>query len=231
MASKLHINCSSEVAEPYMRKKVYGITGILVVAIMFASPLFAQKVSMLEAEKKLSALGYWITRVDGRADASTRYSITAFQKVEGLKRTGVLNAAVMKALHTADKPTPKYTEGPHIEVDISRQVLFVVDAAGAVKFILPVSTGNEQKYFDEGMWQIAHTPRGDFHVYNKINGVRKATLGDLYYPSYFYGGIALHGSNSIPVKPASHGCVRVPRAADQKLFKMTPIGTPVYVYD
>jgi L,D-transpeptidase-like protein/putative peptidoglycan binding protein len=217
-----------------MRKKMYRIAGILFVAVFtlsIAAPLFAQKVSMLEAEKKLSTLGYWITKVDGRADASTRYSITAFQKVEGLKRTGVLNTAVMKALRAADKPTPKYTDGPHIEVDVERQVLFVVNDEGVVTFILPVSTGNEQKYFDEGMWQIAHTPRGDFHVYNKINGVRKASLGDLYYPSYFYGGIALHGSNSIPVKPASHGCVRVPRTADQKLFKMTPVGMPVYVYD
>ena len=38
----------------------------------------------------LSSLGYWITNVDGSSDDSTRQGIIAFQKVEGLKRTGVL---------------------------------------------------------------------------------------------------------------------------------------------
>jgi lipoprotein-anchoring transpeptidase ErfK/SrfK len=217
-----------------MREKIQGISKILAVGLTLfvgTAPLFAQKVSVLEAEKKLSELGYWITKVDGRMDVSTRHAITAFQKVERLKRTGVLTPTLMKAILAANKPAPKYTGAAHVEVDLKRQVLFVVNEEGVVTFILPVSTGNDQKYFDEGMWQVAHTPRGQFEVYRKINGTRKASLGDLYYPSYFDGGIAVHGSNSIPVKPASHGCVRVPRIADQKIFKMMPVGMPVFVYD
>lgn len=203
---------------------------VLIVPILAASAA-AQKVSLLEAEQKLRSLGYWITKADGRADASTRHAITAFQKVEGLKRTGVLTAAVMDALRTADRPAARHSGPAHVEIDISRQILFVVNEQGEVEFVLPVSSGNEAKYFDKGFWQVAHTPRGDFYVTRKINGVRTSTLGDLYYPSYFYGGIAVHGSNSIPVKPASHGCVRVPRTADKILFKMMPVGMPVFVYD
>jgi N-acetylmuramoyl-L-alanine amidase len=218
-----------------MRKKVYRITGILFLTaftLATASPLVAQKMSMLEAEKKLSALGYWVTRADGRADASTRYSITAFQKVEGLKRTGVLNPAVMNALRAANKPQPRYTSIPaHIEVDIRRQVLFVVNDGGVVTHVLPVSTGNDKKFFDKGQWNVAITPRGAFDIYNKVNGVRKSSLGEMYYPSYFVGGIAMHGSNSIPTTPASHGCVRVPRFAEKGLFRITPVGMKVFVYD
>ena len=73
--------------------------------------------------------------------------------------------------------------------------------------------------------------RGDFKVQWKFNGERKASLGTLYYPSYFNGGIAVHGSPSIPPYPASHGCVRVPRFADKALYKMMPVGMPVFVYD
>ena len=219
-----------------MRRKITvimrsAIVPIIVMLAIVTPAAAAQKVSLIEAERKLASLGYWITRADGRADASTRHAITAFQKVEGLKRTGVLNAAVMNALRNADRPEPRHTGEAHVEIDLTKQVLFVVNADGVVAFILPVSSGNEQKYFDKGFWQVAHTPRGDFQVTRKINGVRTSTLGDLYYPSYFYGGIAVHGSNSIPVKPASHGCVRVPRTADQKLFKMMHVGMPVYVYD
>jgi lipoprotein-anchoring transpeptidase ErfK/SrfK len=221
----------------YMRHRFAYLISFLLA--MFAVGLIsqsafaqAQKPSTLEIEQRLNDLGYWITKVDGKQDASTRQAILAFQKVEGRKRTGVMSAADLELLRNAARPTAKYQSGPaHVEVDIGRQVLLYVGDDGAVQKILSVSTGSEQKYFDQGEWQKAHTTRGSFKVQWKYNGIRKASLGDLYYPSYFNGGIAVHGSPSIPPYPASHGCVRVPLFADQALYKMMPIGTPVYVYD
>jgi len=207
---------------------------LLVLGVIFlaAAPGFAQKARTLAVEKQLAELGYMLTKADGVADASTRHAVTAFQKVEGLKRTGVINAALVKALESASRPLPKYTGvGAHIEVDLTRQVLFMVDDGDKVTHILPVSSGNDEKYLDRGKWEVAHTPRGAFDIYRKINGVRKAPLGNLYYPSYFTGGVAIHGSPSIPIKPASHGCVRIPRFADQAIYKMAPIGMTVYVFD
>lgn len=204
---------------------------ILSAIFLVTGSVEAQKLSTLRAEKLLSGLGYWITKADGRADASTRHAIMAFQKVEGLKRTGTLNAATAKALQNASRPRAKYSGNAHIEVDITRQVLFVVDDDGRVTHILPVSTGSGKKYFDQGMWQTAKTPRGAMNIGMKINGVRQAPLGNLYYPMYFAGGVAIHGSNSIPATPQSHGCVRIPRFADKALFRMTPLDTLVYVYD
>lgn len=187
---------------------------------------------LLEAETLLFNLGYWILRVDGVADASTWHAITAFQKVEGLKRTGRLSSSGMEALRFASAPKAKFQTGvAHIEIDITRQVLFLTDSSGVVARILPVSTGNEKRYFDEGKWQIAHTPRGRFRIQRKINGVRKAPLGNLYFPNYFYGGVAVHGSNSVPVFPASHGCARIPRFADRPFSGMVDIGMEVIVYD
>ena len=187
--------------------------------------------AMLEAEQLLSDLGYWVLKVDGVADASTRHAIVAFQKVENRKPTGKLSAGDRKALKLAQRPVAKYPGGPHVEVDITRQVLFLTDEQGSVRYILPVSTGSEKEYFDQGKWQIAHTVRGRFKIYRKINGVRKAPLGSLYNPIYFYEGWAIHGSNSVPVKPASHGCVRIPRFADKAFSEIVPIATEVYVYD
>ncbi len=184
-----------------------------------------------EAEEILSNLGYWITKVDGRSDDSTRQGIIAFQKVEGLKRTGVLDESVLRALRLADRPVAKYKGAAHVEIDISRQVIFLVDDAGAVTKVLSTSTGNGERYFSEGKWQKAYTPRGTYKIQRQIKGVRKAPLGTIYNPSYFNGGIAIHGSNSIPVKPASHGCARIPRFADKEFVEMVKVGMPVYVYD
>ncbi|HQU82337.1 MAG TPA: L,D-transpeptidase family protein [Pyrinomonadaceae bacterium] len=223
--------------QTYFPKILIG--SILVVLTILASgnsfQTFAQKTNnakqLLEAEQLLSNLGYWVLKVDGVKDASTYHAITAFQKVEGRKRTGILNEDLLNAMRTASRPQPKFNGAAHIEVDISRQVLFLVDANGTITHILPVSSGSEAKYFDEGKWQIAHTPRGEFKIERRINGVRKAPLGSLYYPNYFHEGVAIHGSNSIPVKPASHGCVRIPRFADQAFFNLVWLKMEVYVYD
>lgn len=191
-----------------------------------------KRADILEIETLLSTLGYWIVKIDDRADASTRQAIIAFQKVEGRKRTGVLSPADLETLRRAAAPKARFqTAAPHVEIDLTRQVLFLTDTAGTVVRILPVSSGNEKKYFDEGKWQVAHTPRGHFRIERKINGVRKASLGNLYYPNYFYGGVAIHGSNSVPVYPASHGCVRIPRFADRAFSGMVRVGTEVFVYD
>jgi lipoprotein-anchoring transpeptidase ErfK/SrfK len=200
-----------------------------------AAAVAGQKLSRNElrtAEQRLANLGYWLTKPDGVVDASTRHAVTAFQKVEGRKRTGTLSRADYRALTTAVAPQPQRRAGErHIEVDLTRQVLFLFGSDGAPEKIVPVSSGNEERYFQEGKWQVAHTVRGEFRVVRKINGVRKAPLGSLYYPMYFYEGWAIHGSNSVPARPASHGCIRVPRGADIMLFRTVPTGTPVIVYD
>ena len=184
-----------------------------------------------EAEQMLSTLGYWITKVDGKPDDSTRQGIIAFQKVEGLKRTGVLDEKVLAALRFASRPVAKHSGPAHVEIDISRQVIFLVNDEGEVTKILSTSTGNGARYFSEGKWEKAYTPRGTFKVQRQIKGIRKAPLGTIYNPSYFNGGIAIHGSNSIPVTAASHGCARIPRFADKQFVDMVKVGMPVYVYD
>jgi peptidoglycan hydrolase-like protein with peptidoglycan-binding domain len=184
-----------------------------------------------EAEQVLSSLGYWISKVDGRSDDSTRQGIIAFQKVEGLKRTGIIDDKVLTALRLANRPVAKHSGAAHVEINISRQVILLVNDEGVVTNVLSTSTGNGERYFSEGKWQKASTPRGTFKIQRQIKGVRKAALGTIYYPSYFNGGIAIHGSNSIPTTAASHGCARIPRFAEKQFADLVKVGMPVYVYD
>jgi len=187
---------------------------------------------ILIVEQRLADLGYWIVKIDGKADDSTRQAIIAFQKVEGVKRTGIVNDALIQRLNSASRPAARFRNGAmHVEIDISRQVLFVVDENGNVSRILPVSSGSERRYVEKGKRQIAHTPRGSFKIYRQIKGVRHAPLGTLYYPNYFTAGVAIHGSASVPATPASHGCVRIPRFAEREFSSMVSVGTGVHVYD
>jgi len=190
-----------------------------------------RKAKALEAEQILSDLGYWITKVDGVSDDSTRQAILAFQKVQGLKRTGIMDDNVLEAIRSASRPAAKYSGTAHVEIDISRQVIFLVDDSGQVTRVLSTSTGSGERYFSQGKWERAYTPRGHFVISRQIHGTRKAPLGTIYNPSYFNGGIAIHGSNSVPPTAASHGCARIPRFADKDFVDMVSVGMPVYVYD
>lgn len=186
---------------------------------------------VLGVEERLSDLGYWIVKVDGLSDNSTRQAILAFQKVEGLRRTGQITIELLAALKDASRPRGRYsTDGRHIEIDISRQVLFIIDGSDVYR-VLPISSGNERPYVEKGKRRIAHTPRGAFRIERQIKGIRRAPLGTLYFPNYFTDGVAIHGSDSVPATPASHGCVRIPRFAEREFSSMVHIGTAVYVYD
>ena len=184
-----------------------------------------------EAEKLLSGRGYWIIKIDGIKDASTFHAVAAFQKVTGRKRTGVLNTAELEAMRVSARPIPAFSGAKHIEVDLARQVLFLVDDQGTVTHILPVSTGSGKAYYENGKKQIAYTPRGTFQITRQIKGTRRAALGMLYDPNYFYNGVAIHGSLSIPFYPASHGCVRIPRFASKEFSDLVRVGMKVYVYE
>jgi lipoprotein-anchoring transpeptidase ErfK/SrfK len=223
-----------------IRNLLIGLLSVMFISTLATVSAFANETEssaaksaakVREAEEILSSLGYWITKVDGKSDDSTRQGILAFQKVEGLKRTGVLDDKVVRALRLATRPAAKHKGAAHVEIDISRQVIFLVSDQGVVTNVLATSTGNGERYFSEGKWQKAYTPRGTFKIQRQIKGVRKAPLGSLYYPSYFNGGIAIHGSNSIPATAASHGCARIPRFADKQFVEMVTVGMPVYVYD
>jgi len=184
----------------------------------------------LETEQRLSDLGYWTGPIDGNLDTGSRHALIAFQKVEGRERTGRLTRDELQVLRAATRPLPRDTGYAHVEIDISRQVLFMVDASGSVTHVLPVCTGNENFYVDHGQVHRAHTPTGRFKVLRKTPGWRLSSLGLLYYPNYIQEGIAIHGSLAVAVYPASHGCIRIPMFAAKALSQITPIGIEVVVY-
>jgi hypothetical protein len=181
---------------------------------------------------RLVELGYWMGSPDGTYGQLTRQAVMAFQKAEGLNRDGVAGAATLAALQTASRPAPRDPAGSHIEIDLDRQILLVVQD-GQTQWAINTSTGSGEAYAAPGGGTaVAATPRGTFTVEREIDGLRQAPLGTLYRPKYFRGGIAIHGAGQIPAHPASHGCARVTNAAMDMLWAtgVTALGTTVLVY-
>jgi lipoprotein-anchoring transpeptidase ErfK/SrfK len=148
-------------------------------------------------------------------------AVYAFEKVQDLPRTGIVDAAFWRRLSAARRPVARYAQpASHIEIDKPHQVLYVV-RGGKVALIVPVSTAGLAGRF---------TPVGRFSIYRKVTGFDPSPLGTLFDPMYFTGGYAIHGNPSVPPYPASHGCVRVPMWIAPYLFDTNPYGETVYVY-
>jgi hypothetical protein len=50
-------------------------------------------------------------------------------------------------------------------------------------------------------------------------------------PVYFNYGIAIHGALSVPLEPASHGCIRIPMFVSEYFQELAGDGDQVFVFD
>ena len=189
--------------------------------------------TVLALQQRLTALGYWNGKADGKFGGTTQQAVFALQKAAGLGRDGVVGPKTQKALDRGVRPTPKSTAGSGhlIEINLAKQLLMIVDN-GRVTTILNTSTGSNQHYEYQNQTHLADTPSGHFRVGRQIDGWRHGPLGPLWRPKYFNGGIAVHGAPSVPPYPASHGCARVSVSAMNWIWSADkiPLNTKVWVY-
>lgn len=211
------------------------LTCLLLISVPFVASGQQRHVSLTraqltETEQRLSELGYWTGQVDGRFDPASRSALIAFQKWEGRPVTGNLTLDELEVIRNSTAPKAREAGYEHVEVDLDRQVLLIVNDEGNVR-VLPVSTGTGKEFVYEGQTSIAYTPRGRFVIYEKGVGWEDNVPGSMYYANYISGGIAIHGSYKVPVEPASHGCIRIPMFAAREVSRLLKLGTIVLVYD
>lgn len=185
-------------------------------------------------QQRLTNLGYWLGTVDGSWGYLTTQAVYAVQKAAGLSRDGIAGPMTRRAIANGVVPRPR-VGGTAIEVDLQRQLLLIV-RGGRLVAIHNASTGSNIPYTEMYKGRVYHgsarTPRGTYSVYRQVDANDVGPLGALWRPKYFNGGIAVHGSSSVPPYNASHGCVRIANAAMDRIWAngWMPIGTTVVVY-
>lgn len=165
----------------------------------------------------LRKVGYYNTD-KGNYGSHTERAVMAFRKVNGMERSFQATSGIFEALAAGKGGfEAKYPNaGKHTEVDISKQVMALVDN-GKVQ-VFHVSTG------------AAATPsdQGAFTYYRKDPGFN--SLG-MYYSVYYNRGEAIHGYKSVPPYPASHGCIRNPIPDSVFIYNWIDLGDKMYVYN
>ena len=190
---------------------------------------------------RLIQLGFWNAQANGKYGVTTKQAVMAFQKYSGIEATGLVDEVTAAAIVALEiKGYGAADTGTLIEVDKARQLLFVV-VDGVTQWVINASTGNGLP-FDEpdknspgarNVTGVALTPDGLWKVdREREDGWWKGDLGDIYRPKYFNKGIAVHGANSVPNYPASHGCVRVSVPAMDFIWanNIMPKGMQVWVH-
>jgi len=168
-------------------------------------------------KKAMRKMGYIANSGDCFGGKTAR-GVLAYRKVNGMTRSYRAGAGLVKrafggkgeyhVLHPA--------AGEHLEAPLSKQVL--VFAKGDKPFaVYPVSSGKSSTPTVTGHFTFIRTEPG----YNSHG---------MYYSFYFYGGYAVHGYESVPDYPASHGCIRTFIADQPEIYNRIHYGEPIFVF-
>ncbi|MEU4403356.1 L,D-transpeptidase family protein [Streptosporangium sp. NPDC023963] len=189
-------------------------------------------------QTRLAELGYAPGRIDGRYGGATLAAVWAFQKVNGVTPTSTVARRTWAALEAPRAPKVLVPSGKptRVEVNLAKQVM-VLYVGGVAKLVSHISSGSGIAYCETATWEgraqrfcgDARTPTGDYKTTWRRDGWHKSYLGQLYNPIFFNGGIAFHGALSVPLAPASHGCVRLPMHVAEVLPGLLGTGVPVHV--
>jgi peptidoglycan hydrolase-like protein with peptidoglycan-binding domain len=186
--------------------------------------------AVLAYEARMKALHFDPGPVDGVFDQDTEYAVVGVEKYVGLPRDGSIGPKVQAALeHFRYHAAESNAEGDRVEIDLDRQVLTVYKNFQPI-LITTASTGSGERFCGgvDGC-QYAITPAGHFHFYDFHRGWQKGKLGTMWNPYYFNGSIAVHGLQSVPPYPASHGCTRIPMHIADYFYTLVFHGESVYV--
>jgi L,D-transpeptidase catalytic domain len=168
-------------------------------------------------KKAMRAMGYIAN--DGRCfGGKTARGVLAYRKVNGMTRSMRAGAGLVKnAFAGKGEYEVRYPNaGEHVEAPLSKQIL--VFAKGDKPFaIYPISSGKSSTPTVTGHFEFIRQEPG----YNSHG---------MYYSFYFYGGYAVHGYESVPDYPASHGCLRTFIADQPEIYDRIFFGEDIFIW-
>lgn len=112
------------------------------------------------------------------------------------------------------------TDGKRVEIDKTHQVLRAFEGDQLV-IESPISTGKQGKA----------TPNGSFTTGPKLRMHRSRLYHNapMPYSVQVAGNYFIHGFESVPARPASHGCIRLPMERAKEFFDWAEPGIPVEI--
>jgi hypothetical protein len=172
---------------------------------------------VLGFKKAMRKLGYIAN--SGRCfGGKTARGVLAYRKVNGMTRSMRAGKGLVKRAFSGrgGYRVRHPGAGRHVEAPLGKQVLVFAKGDKAYA-IYPVSSGKSSTPTVTGHFEFIRTEPG----YNSHG---------MYYSFYFYGGYAVHGYESVPDYPASHGCIRTFIADQPEIYERIQFGEDIFVF-
>ena len=168
-------------------------------------------------KKAMRKMGY-IANSGSCFGGKTGRGVLAYRKVNDMSRSMRAGAGLVKKAFSGKGgyEVRHPGAGEHVEAPLSKQVL--VFAKGGKPFaIYPISSGKSSTPTVTGHYEFIRQEPG----YNSHG---------MYYSFYFYGGYAVHGYESVPDYPASHGCLRTFIADQPEIYNRIFFGEDIFIW-
>jgi hypothetical protein len=168
-------------------------------------------------KKAMRKMGY-ITNSGRCFGGKTGRGVLAYRKVNGMTRSSRAGKGLVKRAFAGrgEYEVRHPGAGSHVEAPLAKQVL--VFAKGDEPYaVYPISSGKSSTPTVTGHFSFIRTEPG----YNSHG---------MYYSWYFYGGYAVHGYESVPDYPASHGCLRTFIADQPEIYERINYGEDIFVF-
>lgn len=168
-------------------------------------------------KKAMRKMGY-IANSGHCFGGKTARGVLAYRKVNGMARSYRAGKGLVKRAFSGEGEyhVVHPAAGEHLEAPLSKQVL--VFAKGDEPFaVYPISSGKSS----------TPTVTGHFSFIRQEPGYNSHGM---YYSFYFYGGYAVHGYESVPDYPASHGCIRTFIADQPEIYERINYGESIFVF-
>ena len=210
---------------------------------------------VLVLQQRLTDLGFAPGPIDGTFGRGTQQALWAFEKLilgtPYTDATGVLTNEMWQTMQDpiAIQPLREVGEGKtHMEIFLHKQVAIVFTNDKPV-LVTHISSGTGEPWceiaryntddfgqplavpIEKDICGVSKTPGGVFKFYRRVTGERIGALGSMWNPVYFNYGIAVHGSKNVPLRPASHGCIRISMDIADYFPSLVANGDKVYVWD
>jgi hypothetical protein len=203
----------------YAKVSGVGVARSRPVSVIVPSASFGSGgLSVVFLQHRLHDLHY-VVPLSGSFGDGTANAVMAFRKNGRLGREYGANRRVFErlAVHRGGFHVRYPRDGKHVEADLSRQVLALINPGGRVYRVMVVSSGKPS----------TPTVLGSFHVYSQTPGFNVKGMLD---SNYFIGGYAIHGYPDVPPYAASHGCLRIPLSQARFVMSWLGFGDRVDVY-
>jgi hypothetical protein len=169
-------------------------------------------------------------RADGVASAADCIAVQKFQTRFGIQPNagyaGPLTFSVATRLHNSNyKGCAAPKKGRKVCVDLSNQVMWVLDGSKRVYGPTPIRTGRKS----------LTTPTGNFHIGDKkVDTISTIFHVHLPYWERFYRDMGFHQTTTYlydAASPGSHGCINLLVPDAKGLYALTTAGsTPVQIF-